>query len=243
MSIMDFAHLGSSLSVRGCARFGSALSLDGAVHFGKAGTYIRSGVESYDSLELRAGGNRGLSVLNDGGILHGNWLMDSVLLTSDRRLKKSIEPLHKAMTQVAAAAETPGSPKTPADKTEGANWVLRELRPVSFKFKSGPEAKFSRFGFVAQELKQVLPNIVRTTDDKQHMAVVYQDLIALLTLATQNLEKSLVSLDEWARRQEERVKEREERLKKAKEHENKREEEIAALMRTIKELEAKIDED
>merc|ERR1711912_15640 len=116
------------------------------------------------------------------------------------------------MTQVAAAATTPGAQKNPSDKTAGVSWVLRELRPVSFKFKGGPEAKFSRYGFVAQELQQVLPSVVRTTDDNQHLAVVYQDLIALLTLAAQNLQDRLVTLNEWAKQQDERSKKQDEAM-------------------------------
>jgi hypothetical protein len=67
---------------------------------------------------------------------------------------------------------------------QAVTWVLRELRPVSFKFKEGGESKFDRYGFVAQELEKVLPNVVRTSAEN-YKYVVYQDLIALLTMSAQ----------------------------------------------------------
>merc|ERR1719414_2203440 len=69
-------------------------------------------------------------------------------------------------------------------------WLLRELRPVSFYLKRGPEAKYLKFGFIAQELETVFPNLVRTVGDETK-AVASQDLIAVLTLALQNLQKEL----------------------------------------------------
>ncbi|CAK9010054.1 unnamed protein product, partial [Durusdinium trenchii] len=63
-----------------------------------------------------------------------------------------------------------------SEEAEGVSWVLRQLRPVSFKFKNGPEAKYSRYGFIAQELQEVLPSVVRSvqTDGREHLAVAYQ---------------------------------------------------------------------
>ncbi|OLP76524.1 hypothetical protein AK812_SmicGene43532 [Symbiodinium microadriaticum] len=69
--------------------------------------------------------------------------------TSDRRLKKSIVPLYKAI------------------ETEGE----------------------------AQELQQVLPSLVRKVED-DHLAVVYQDLIALLTAAAQMLQEKVTKQEE-----------------------------------------------
>jgi len=65
------------------------------------------------------------------------------------------------------------------------------LRPVSFYLKRGPEAKYLKFGFIAQELEQVFPNLVRTVGQDDTKAVASQDLIAVLTLALQTLQKEL----------------------------------------------------
>eukprot|EP00415_Alexandrium_ostenfeldii_P000646 UN0646 len=121
-------------------------------------------------------------------------------------------PLYKAIAESAnKAPQATSTSSRPAgtEKASTVGWVLRQLRPVSFKFKHGPESKQSRYGFVAQELQQVLPSVVRGQGEK-HLTVVYQDLIALLTLAAQvlqdrvnqqedsitNIVKHLKSLDE-----------------------------------------------
>lgn len=82
--------------------------------------------------------------------------------------------------------------------------MLRQLRPVSYKFKSGPEAKYSRYGFVAQELQQVLPAVVRGQGD-QHLSVAYQDLIALLTLAQQITQDKVTKAEVMMQKQEDQI--------------------------------------
>lgn len=73
-------------------------------------------------------------------------------------------------------------------------WVLRELRPVSFSFKTanakGTEAKAlgvdgRRFGFVAQEVERTIPGIVKRNPKTDQRHLIYQDFIALLTMAAQ----------------------------------------------------------
>jgi len=66
---------------------------------------------------------------------------------------------------------------------------LRELRPVSFNFKHGAESKYLKFGFIAQEVETVFPNLVRTVENTNTKAIASQDLIAVLTFALQNLQK------------------------------------------------------
>ena len=129
--------------------------------------------------------------------MHGSWLADVHLTTSDRRLKTHITPLHQKMAEEmdsqemanGTLAESNATATIDADvpydeKSSAVTWVLRELRPVSFSFKQGPESKFDRYGFVAQELEKVLPNVVRTSAEN-YKYVVYQDLIALLTMSAQ----------------------------------------------------------
>merc|ERR1719329_1492101 len=74
------------------------------------------------------------------------------------------------------------------------NWLLRELRPVSFHLKRGPEAKYLKFGFIAQELETVFPNLVRKSPDDETLSVASQDLIAVLTLGIQNLQRNFEDL-------------------------------------------------
>merc|ERR1711879_345608 len=111
-----------------------------------------------------------MSFSGSGGTLHGTWTADNTVTASDRRLKKSIVPLYKEVAESARnlgtdAAELQQRPMG-TERSSVVNWVLRELRPVSFKFRHGPDAKYSRYGFVAQELQQVLPGVVRGAGDK-----------------------------------------------------------------------------
>jgi len=149
-----------------------------------------------------------MSITSTGGTLHGVWTTDQTVTTSDRRLKRSIVPLYRALAESAPAPSPPASgllrggqvaapisaPNFGQQRDDIVSWVLRELRPVSFSFKSGPEAKHSRYGFVAQELKQVLPALVRGSGE-EHLSVIYQDLIALLAMAAQSLQAKVLLLE------------------------------------------------
>lgn len=56
----------------------------------------------------------------------------------------------------------------------------------SFRFREGAETKgadSTRYGFIAQEMERALPGLVHEHEGRKH--VVYQDLIAVLTLAAQ----------------------------------------------------------
>jgi len=86
------------------------------------------------------------------------------------------------------------------------DWVLRELRPVSFSFKGkDPEAKFSRYGFVAQEIERIFPSMVRSRPQRSEKYVVYQDMISVLTLAAQVQQERISSHDRRANSRRERL--------------------------------------
>merc|ERR1719310_1976205 len=108
---------------------------------------------------------------------------------------------------VQSPAETPALPSTSKQQQDPPiGWLLRELRPVSFKLKSGPEAKYLKFGFIAQELETVFPNLVRNIggeagSEEGTKAIATQDLIAVLTLALQSLQKELEKQREWMLRE------------------------------------------
>jgi len=218
LSMVGFATLASSLSLRSCARLGSSFSIFSSARLGSrlsvlesvqigsplsvgriqtdkikhgSGADYQTYVEfASDKIQMWAGGQRGLEVTSQGGTLHGAWSADATLTTSDRRLKRNIEPLYRT---IASAAESRGggpavSPIS-GHKEAPVGWLLRELRPVSFNLKHGPEAKYLKFGFIAQELETIFPNLVRTVGNEDTKAVAHQDLIAVLTLALQNLQK------------------------------------------------------
>lgn len=84
---------------------------------------------------------------------------------------------------------------------DGATWVLRELRPVSYHFKAPTESKLQRYGFIADEVEATIPNVVRERLDlpDHHKGIVYQDLIAVLAAALQSMQQRLEVSESYAR--------------------------------------------
>jgi len=233
LSVLDFNHFGSSMSVRGIVRLGSGLSLYGAARMGAPGkqiqfhtatTYIRE--TGSGPLEVFIGGTKSATFESDGGILHGSWNVESSLVTSDRRLKTNIMPLQRTLRDVIAPRGEKKAPASSELKTsmglqhsgqgtgskggagDGALWLLRQLRPVSYSFRKGMDSKFMRFGFIADELESVVPEVVRRPGDREvtdQKAVVYQDLIALLAAATQSQQKLIEQQQDRVQKLEERL--------------------------------------
>jgi hypothetical protein len=80
-------------------------------------------------------------------------------------------------------------------KDQATMATLRELRPVSFKYKNTPEAKYSRFGFIAQEIEKVMPDVVHTNPKDGFKYVTLQDLIAVITLGLQSVDSISAKLE------------------------------------------------
>jgi hypothetical protein len=210
MSIRSFSRFGSSISVFGLARFGTCLSLrcDGKVGgkfsvedqliIGKplsistklafpqpANTYISAtstGIEHYVS------GVKVLSMSTDSGVgkgtLHGLWEYETPPSVSDLRLKRDVNLLE-------ATLSTPG----PDGRQRSVPDIVRELRPVSYRLKRSTEGKHPlHFGFVAQELEKVLPEVVYTEKESGLRLVMYQDLLAVLALALKAQDHEMRSL-------------------------------------------------
>jgi len=66
--------------------------------------------------------------------------------------------------------------------------VVRQLRPVSFRYKDNSESKHSRYGFVAQELEALLPAVVQADPISGLRYVSYTDVLAVLVLGAQHTE-------------------------------------------------------
>lgn len=214
ISVLGFAHIGSSLSLRSFARFGSDLSISGNLLFSASNTYIR---ESGSELEVNVAGARAMSLTSSGGTLHGTWSADTVISTSDRRLKRNIKPLMTTFQSNQATGREAGlrGPHAEATTAGAVDWVLRQLRPVSYNFKEGAEAKYMRFGFIADEIEEVLPQIIRTLpssspkednseppelSDKK--GIVYPDLIAVLTSMVKEFSSQMTAVKSRLRQAE-----------------------------------------
>mmetsp|Transcript_9998 Transcript_9998/g.21362 ORF Transcript_9998/g.21362 Transcript_9998/m.21362 type:complete len:466 (-) Transcript_9998:145-1542(-) len=166
------------------ATVGGDLTVGGSVHIpgGSLAPGPRGGVE------VVADGWRSIRATSSGGSLHGVWLADGAISTSDRRLKSEVTELVRTLSR--------GERKAP-DEKRSAGWVLRELRPVSFTFKE-ERSQGLRFGFIADEIACILPELVRDLGNlrqgdgpEKFKGVVYQDLIALLAAAQQQLQLEL----------------------------------------------------
>jgi len=179
-----------------------------------ANTYI---TETSSGMEIYVSGTRAVTFEQSGGTLHGVWDADNALSLSDRRLKKDIVPLQRTLRDALSNALSDAA--SDKDKVDGAMdaglqqlsgakaalkpgasaadstlWLLRQLRPVSYHFKKGAESKYMRFGFIADELESVVPQVVRSVGNRDYedqKAVVYQDLIALLVAASQSQTQKL----------------------------------------------------
>lgn len=205
MSLFDSVRLGSSLSVRSFSRFGSTLSVScgnmrihGDIE-GVSAIYVAGDLPKA-ALSFPAG--------QDKGILHGSWFADA-LTGSDRRIKDKIIPLERSLKDVRAQKRRellPGTSRedSKTEKESAVSWVLRELRPVSFRIKSASDAKSlpsgNRYGFIAQEVKRVVPSLVMGTEEGSPsggtLALVYQDFLAVLTAAIQEQQKQLTREDD-----------------------------------------------
>jgi hypothetical protein len=202
--VFALSHLGSSVSLRSFARLGSTLSIVGQIKIGSDNTGIQFGadynansvgtkiIKNGNTIEVHAGGVKSATFESDGGILHGSWSVESALVTSDRRLKTNIMPLQRTLREVVlprGEQKTSDLASSQGQRGDGALWLLRQLRPVSYSFRKGADSKSMRFGFIADELDSVVPEVVRRPGDREvsdQKAVVYQDLIALLAAASQS---------------------------------------------------------
>jgi len=183
---LDFVHFGSSLSVRGGAKIGDSVYFQGDLKFSDT-TYLSS--SSGSSVEAYVTGTRTMSLTTSGGTLHGTWTADTVVAVSDRRLKDNIKPLVSTLQKMVPSGDGAGGGQQKQGGVQPAGalgWVLRQLRPVSYNFKKGTDAKNIRFGFIADEMERVLPQVVREMPSNAHgpektKGIVYPDLVAVLT--------------------------------------------------------------
>ena len=99
----------------------------------------------------------------------GSLEAQSMATLSDRRYKRNIEPLLNNLS------------------------ILTQLNPVKYNWNTSPtfHGTEKEIGFIAQELEEILPNVVKTTT---HKSVSYGNLTALLVGAVQELLKEVNDL-------------------------------------------------
>jgi Chaperone of endosialidase/Head domain of trimeric autotransporter adhesin len=94
---------------------------------------------------------------------------NNILNTSDARLKKDIRDLHYGLSTVL------------------------NMHPVQYKWKDGAD-KDTKIGFLAQELRNVVPESVVGDETKENLAVNYIELIPVLVNAIKEQQKQIDEL-------------------------------------------------
>jgi hypothetical protein len=111
----------------------------------------------------REGGN---VYFGDGNIYHDG----SIIHSSDRTLKKDINPIDVGLEEVL------------------------KLKPVSFKWKKQPDGD-KKFGFVAQDVQEVLKDVVYKKEEGDTLSISTMELIPVLVNSIQEQQTQIESLE------------------------------------------------
>jgi len=103
--------------------------------------------------------------------INGAIQTSSSYISSDRRFKKGIAPISNSLDKI--------------KKIKGFNY---EYNQEAFKSRAFPEGK--TMGFLAQNLKEVVPEVVKTANDG-YMAVNYDGIVALLVEGVNEQQKMI----------------------------------------------------
>jgi len=139
---------------------------------------IFSGITETNGINILENGNTGIGTNNPTTKLfvNGDITANSVAGTSDRRFKTNIRPVENAIDKVKA------------------------LRGVYFNWnqKDFPEKDFgtqNELGFIAQEVEQIVPEIVvKEKTKEEYRSVKYDKLVALLVEAIKEQQKQIEQL-------------------------------------------------
>lgn len=71
--------------------------------------------------------------------------------------------------------------------------LIDDLKPVIYKFKDTDE---DRFGFIAQDVQEVVPNLVKLDTEGKRLYLHYNDIIAILTAKVQKQSKKIQDLED-----------------------------------------------
>ena len=77
---------------------------------------------------------------------------------------------------------------------DGSLSKIESLRGVSFEYKQYPGVP--RIGFIAQEVKEVIPEVVKADKDTDMLSVAYQDLVPVLVEAIKELSDRVKKLEQ-----------------------------------------------
>jgi hypothetical protein len=163
-------------------------SFNGSVnHANMGGWFQASGGNRNYAVFAQAQGTSG--IINEAGHFAGNVVVNGLLQSSDGQLKQEVNDLESAMD------------------------IITHLRPVTYTFKRDefpqmnlPEGK--HFGFVSQEVMEIIPEIVmntahpiefsedgdQTSEEVEFLALNYTEIIPFLTKAIQEQQAEIEEL-------------------------------------------------
>jgi hypothetical protein len=113
---------------------------------------------------------------------------------------RSLRPVETETSAPTPSVSVVGSEVSQQTKDEAVLALMRQLSPVSYKYKNNSESKYSRFGFVAQDIEKMLPDVVRQhytgdSDLPTARAMMYRDLISVLTMGMQSMDRVSENLE------------------------------------------------
>jgi hypothetical protein len=221
VSVRAFVRLGSTLSIQGAGNNGfqnSEIMRIGGLRLGTSldttptpdrqylNFYVTPSATATEVNPMRVYSTNQAGADTVGGGLHGTWTTEVSNLHSDRRLKVDVKDLISEFSEIdrqskglprSKYATRPGSGSASDRDAELALDLVRKLRPVSFLYKGddaqNKQSKHSRFGFIAQEIERVIPNVVHDDEGNGFKYVRYTDLVAVLTMGLQVLDSVKVT--------------------------------------------------
>lgn len=158
--------------------------------------YVEGGVQ------ITAQGQRLITAGFGASTLHGRWVASDVITLSDQRLKRNI----RSLNMMNEGKPVEGDAQVYTQAHAGPAWLLRQLRPISYHFRHEDEGKRTsdsleeevmteeRYGFVADEVQEVLPSLVRTVKHSSRgdvKGVAQQDMLALAIAALQTMQAQM----------------------------------------------------
>ncbi len=180
LAVHEGAIFTGNLNVAGDVEISDDVAIGDALNFTSNGMTVRalsSGLQFFGGLfpSLDNQHSLGFSSLRWKDV----WAADGSINTSDARLKRDIQPISYSLKD------------------------LMQLRPVSYFWNDSPEGDTRRMGFIAQDLQQILPEVVRdrewvVTDAEkgtgewkatERLGVAYSEIIPVAVAAIQEQQR------------------------------------------------------
>ena len=108
--------------------------------------------------------------------------------------------------------------KTKIETIVNASDVLKVLRPVSYLWKDQSRDNRTHYGFIAQEVEGVLPDLVKTDTKSDLKSMAYSELIAMLVEVAQSQMREIDLLQTEVQSEKEKREAIEERLSALERH-------------------------